>query len=253
MVKKAEKVFENSKEGYLLNYFLNNKARPIEKWVHYFDVYELYFEKYRNKPVNMLEIGVAGGGSMQMWKSYFGKKAFIFGVNIIQKKKELEEEQIKIFIGDQADRTFLKGLRQQLPKLDIILDDGGHTMEQQINTFEELWPHLKEGGVYICEDVHTSYQKTYNGGYRKASTFMEYSKNLTDNLNAYFSEDKNLKVNDFTNSIYSISFYDSMIAIVKSARRRAAYSLTTGNMAMKDRVLTRIVKTKKKLWDKQLL
>ena len=157
------KVYKNAKSGYLLNYFLKNKKKRISKWLHYFDIYESYFSKYRNKRINMLEIGVLEGGSLQMWKSYFGSKANLYGMDINPACKKLEEKGIKILIGDQADRTFLRKIRSELPKLDIILDDGGHTMKQQIATFEELYPHLKEDGIYMCEDLQTSYCPSSEG------------------------------------------------------------------------------------------
>lgn len=222
------KTYENGKDGPLLSYFLNNKSRPMMKWLHYFDIYETYFSRYRNTPVNMLEIGVAEGGSLEMWQKYFGKKARIFGVDINPDCKRFEEGNVKVFIGDQADRNFLRTLKQKIPKLDIILDDGGHTMNQQIATFEELYPHIKDDGVYLCEDLHTSYWAEFGGGYKKKSSFIEYSKNLIDKLNTYHSKEKQLRSDEFTDSAYSIAYYDSVVAIVKSKRVRLPKSMTTG-------------------------
>jgi hypothetical protein len=68
-----------------------------------------------------------------------------------------------------------------------LIDDGGHTMKQQINTFEEFFTSIAENGVYLCEDVHTSYWSKYGGGYKKSGTFIEYSKNFIDYINAWHS------------------------------------------------------------------
>jgi len=122
-----------------------------------------------------------------MWKKYFGAGAQIFGLDIDPQCKLFEEDRIRIFIGDQGDRQFLRLLKQQLPKLDILIDDGGHTMEQQIVTFQELFPHISANGVYMCEDLHTSYWRSYGGGYLNPNSFVEYSKRLIDYLNAYHS------------------------------------------------------------------
>ena len=66
--------------------------------------------------------------------------------------------------------------------LDIVIDDGGHKMRQQIVSYEELFGHIKHDGVYLCEDTHTSYWLQYGGGYKRQNTFIEYSKNFIDYL-----------------------------------------------------------------------
>jgi len=161
---------------------LNGKL--IQKWDHYIEVYDLYFSKYRGKEVNILEIGVSQGGSIELWKKYFGDKMHLYGVDINPRCKELEEDNVTIFIGEQEDRNFLNDLKSKIPKLDILIDDGGHTMIQQIVTFEEMFNHIKDDGIYLCEDTHTSYIDAFHGGYKKKSTFVEYSKNFIDYINA---------------------------------------------------------------------
>jgi hypothetical protein len=203
----------------LLEYFENNTGRTIDKWIHYFDIYERYFHKYQNRPVNILEIGVYHGGSLQMWKHYFGLQAQIFGLDINPWCKSLEEDRIKIFIGDQSDRLFLKSLKEIMPKIDILIDDGGHNMIEQIVTFEELYSHIKDDGIYLAEDLHTSYWTEFGGGYRKRNSFIEYSKDLIDQLNAWHSRDnESFKVTDFTTSANSIHYYDSILIIEKHKR-----------------------------------
>jgi cephalosporin hydroxylase len=205
----------------LEKYFINNQKRPINKWKHYFDIYERHFNRFRNRNVVVLEIGVAQGGSLQMWKNYFGSEAKIFGMDIEPRCKEYEEDQIKIFIGSQEDRKFLRELKTLMPPIDILIDDGGHTMQQQIITFEELYPHVTADGVYLCEDVSTSYWGDYGGGHKMPGTFIEYSKNLIDYLNAYHSWQYSLKVNEFTKTANSITFYDSVVVIEKRLRDKA--------------------------------
>ena len=147
-------------------YFLSNRKRIIHKWRHYFEIYHRHFQRYIGKECVILEIGVSMGGSLQMWKNYFGDKAKIIGVDINPLCKEFEEENIRIFIGSQSDLQFLRELIHTIPKIDILIDDGGHTMEQQIVTFEELFDHINPDGVYLCEDMHTSYWEEYGGGLR---------------------------------------------------------------------------------------
>jgi len=195
----------------LEKYFRNNKGRVIHKWLHYFEIYDRHFSRFRNKEIVLLEIGVSKGGSLQMWKDYFGGKAKIYGIDIDQRCKAFEEENIEIFIGSQSDRTFLNEVKSKIPKVDILIDDGGHTFEQQITSYEELFGHIKGDGVYLCEDLHTSYWDNFNGGIKREGTFIEYSKNFIDNINGYHSG----KVSDFTKTVKSIHYYDSVLVVEK--------------------------------------
>lgn len=212
----------------LEKFFLLENHRVITKWLHYFDAYDRFFSKYRGKDVTILEIGVFKGGSLQMWKNYFkgsDNKLQIYGIDIDPGCKRLEEEDIKIFIGSQEDREFLRKIKEEIGKVDILIDDGGHTMNQQIVTFEELFDLVDDNGVYLCEDLHTSYWKDYGGGY-KGDSFIEYSKNLIDYINAHHSETDQLQVNSYTDSIGYVTYCDSMIFIEKKpmAKRYSAIS-----------------------------
>ncbi len=113
-----------------------------------------------------MEVGVQNGGSAQMWKKYFGKPAQIVGVDINPNCKQLEEEQIAIEISSQEDPKFWAAFKEKYPRVDILLDDGGHTMNQQIVTFREMFPHIKDGGLYMCEDCGTSYWEKYGGAWQ---------------------------------------------------------------------------------------
>ena len=200
----------------LQEYFEKNQGRLIHKWTHYLEIYERHLARFRGREVHVMEIGVYFGGSMQMWKHYFGPLARIYGVDIFPGCKQFEEDRIQIFAGDQSDRGFLRDLREAVPKVDILIDDGGHRMEQQITTFEEMFPHIAEDGVYICEDMHTSYWPDFGGGYRRPGTFVEAAKGLVDQLNAWYTrEPDSFKVDDVTRAAHSIHFYPGMVVIEK--------------------------------------
>jgi len=205
----------NADGSSLIDYFENHKHRLIHKWMHYFEIYDRHFSKFRNRPLSLIEFGVSHGGSLQMWKHYFGSQAKIYGVDINPACASVAEENINIFTADQEDRESICLIKSLLPKFDIIIDDGGHTMTQQINTFEEMYEHLNDGGIYLCEDVHTSYFADSGGGYRKPGTFVEYCKRLVDQLHAWYSNDTDLVINEFTRNAFSIHFYDSIIVIEK--------------------------------------
>ena len=138
----------------LEEYFDSVASGPgIWKWRHYFDVYHRHLEKFRGRPVNVVEVGVYSGGSLRMWTEYFGDTCRIFGVDIEEACRAYERENVKIVIGDQSDRGFWRRFTSEVPPIDVVIDDGGHQVDQQVATLEELLPHLRPGGVYICEDI----------------------------------------------------------------------------------------------------
>jgi hypothetical protein len=163
-----------------------------------------------------MEIGVFLGGSLQMWHDYFGPGCRVYAVDIDTRCKAFEDERTRIFIGDQADRKFLAQLRREVPRVDILIDDGGHTMNQQVTAFEELFQHVADRGIYLCEDLHTSYWEEFGGSYREPASYIEFSKTLIDQLNAWHSREPEwLKVDDFTRTACSMHYYDSVLVIEK--------------------------------------
>ena len=211
----------------LKKYFDNNTNRVIHKWEHYFEIYDRHFSHLRNKDIVILEIGVFQGGSLQMWKEYFGPKAKIYGIDIDPKCKEFEEENIEIFIGSQSDKNFLAEVKKKMPKIDILIDDGGHTMNQIKTSFIELFDHVKENGIYAIEDLHTSYWLDYGGGYKRKGTFNEFSKTLVDSLHAWHSRQNSFKIDKYTKSVHSLHYYDS-ITIIEKRNIKPPVSLSSG-------------------------
>ena len=200
----------------IAEYFFGNRGRLIDKWHHYFEIYHRHFAKFRGRSPVVVEVGVSHGGSLQMWRHYFGAGARIVGIDVDLRCKEFEDESTTILIGDQADRRFLAGVRERVPHIDILIDDGGHTMAQQIATFEELYPHIQRHGVYLCEDIHTSFLPDWGGGYRREGTFLEYSKTLIDRLYGWYSQEPDrFAVDDMTRTTFALHFYDSVLVIEK--------------------------------------
>ncbi|CAG0982680.1 8-demethyl-8-(2-methoxy-alpha-L-rhamnosyl)-tetracenomycin-C 3'-O-methyltransferase [Burkholderiales bacterium] len=203
----------------LEQYFLANRGPLMNKWMHYFDIYDRHLARFRNQSPVMLEIGVYHGGSLGMWKDYFGPGARIIGVDINPRAKRFADEQVTIEIGDQSDREFLRQLRARHSRIDILLDDGGHTVEQQRITFEEMFSAVAHDGVYLIEDVHTSYWPEYGGGLGEGASFVEFCKRLVDDLNAWHVREWDQEQrSEVAQAAHSISFYDSVIAIEKRVK-----------------------------------
>jgi len=203
----------------LEEYFANNdNGRLIHKWVHYFDIYHRHFAPYRGKKITIVEFGVFHGGSLEMWRNYFGPRARIIGVDIDERCRDLTGPGVEVVIGDQADPDFLRALVARVGPIDVVIEDGGHTMEQQLTTFRELWPAVRDGGVYLVEDLHTSYWSEFGGGYRRPGTFIEHAKTLIDSLNAWHSHDEaSFTVDEHTRTVRGMHVYDSIIVFDKAA------------------------------------
>jgi SAM-dependent methyltransferase len=210
----------------LAGYFLRNRERMLHKWHHYFEIYHRHLERFRGRSPVLLEIGVFQGGSLKMWRDYFGEGVKIIGVDIDPRCRQFEDDATTILIGDQSDPAFLGGIRSRFPHIDIIIDDGGHTMVQQITTLGELYGHLQPRGTYICEDVHTAYLPKWGGGLRRQGTFIEFSKALIDALHAWYFAPKGEELDVYTTGTFGLSFYDSMVVIEKRPIEQPRVSVT---------------------------
>lgn len=200
----------------LVYWYAKHRGRPLVKWLHYLDIYHRHFSRFRGQSPVVLEIGVYDGGSLDMWRDYFGPGCRLYGVDVEERCRALAGPDTTMLIGDQADRDFLARVRNELPRIDILIDDGGHRMNQQITTFEELFPHVADDGVYLCEDLHTSYWQDFDGGYREPGSFVEFSKRLIDQLNAWHSRaPQDFAIDDFTRTAYAMHYYDSVLVIDK--------------------------------------
>ncbi len=136
----------------------------VDKWEPYFAAYTEQLSRFRGRKVVMMEVGVQSGGSMMMWRSFFGAGLQYYGVDINPSAQQFASEWATIFIGDQASPAFWDSIKKKVPTVDIFLDDGGHTMNQQMTTFEVMFSHVNNhGGIYICEDLGTSYSGRHGG------------------------------------------------------------------------------------------
>ena len=144
--------------------------------------YEKYLPFNRYDKLNILEIGVLDGKSLLTWKDYY-YRSNILGIDINPDCKKYEEDRIFIEIGSQDDDKFLNKISNEYGQFDFILDDGSHLNEHVIFSFETLFQYVKSGGIYIVEDVATSYFPWYGGGLNDPKSMMEYFKKLTDDIN----------------------------------------------------------------------
>ena len=163
----------------------NHTGKLSDKWEAYYDVYGSIFSEYRKEPVSVLEIGIQNGGFLEILSLYFWNAKAIVGCDIDPKCGELKytDNKIHIVLGDIKDKNNVERILKISDAYDIIIDDGSHTHEDIIKAFINLFPHLKDGGIYIIEDLHASYWKSYEGGVFNPTTAINFFKRLMDILN----------------------------------------------------------------------
>jgi hypothetical protein len=178
--------------------------------------------------MTFLEIGCGEGGSLQLWKRYLGPFAQIVGIDILDRAKAFEEDQIAVRIGDQGDISFLDSVLGEFGRPDVVLDDGSHMMSHMRQSFAHLYGRMSETGVYMVEDLHAAYWPEFEGGLRREGSFIELCKGLVDELNADHARGA-LAPTEFTRSTLSIHFYDS-VAVFERGRHLKKHAPQVGGL-----------------------
>lgn len=190
--------------------------RTLFKMEHYLEIYDEMLAPYQGKDLNFLEIGIYKGGSIPMWQGFFGPAAKLTFLDIDPACRALQTPGTTVEIGDQSDPVFLNRIGQSHGPFDLVVDDGGHKMHQQITSFQHLWPSLKDRGLYIVEDTHTSYWPGFGGGFREPRSFIEFAKDLIDRMHSWYTEDDiGFPLHPMAREIGGIRFHDSMVVIEK--------------------------------------
>lgn len=207
--------------------FKNHRLKKSSKWHHYFDIYDRHLSKFVNKEITLLEIGITEGGSLQIWKEYFGFNCNVVGIDIREECYYDDHSQIQIHIGDQTDHNFLARVIDKIGIPDIIIDDGSHVQSHILKTFDFLYPTLNEnGGVYIIEDCHTAYWPRFEGGVNSHLNVVDiFSKRVHDVNSKWYNEPKTPKLK----TLDSIHFYDSMIILEKRKSVYHRYMIDTSS------------------------
>lgn len=192
--------------GRLEKYFDANITGPgIWKWRHYFPIYERHFARLVGTSPRIMEIGVYGGGSLRMWREYFGLGTRVYGLDINPECQIYADGDTIVFTGDQADRSALRKVVSETPDgFDVVIDDGGHQAHQQITTLEEFLPHLRPGGVYLCEDIHLSTHQ-----------FWGYLAGLSGQLHEMSQRSYDFATNSMQATVASVTIYPFVAVIEK--------------------------------------
>lgn len=148
-----------------------DKAAGIDNGHGYLDFYETFLSQYRDKATTIIEIGIGGyhlptegGQSLRMWDQYFTHPdTQIVGVDIYPKHLQGIGPRVKAVLASQTGYDDLVDLVDKTGSPDIIIDDASHVNSLSIATFDIMFGLLRPGGVYIWEDIHTSFWPDYGG------------------------------------------------------------------------------------------
>lgn len=186
----------------------------------YHEIYDFFLRTMYMEKGAILEIGIDACSSLNMWLELF-PNAFIYGMDIGKEMRGTRHEVIK---GDQSNANDLNLVAKRLEhnNLFFINDDGSHIPEHQLLTFNTLFPLLREGGIYIIEDIETSYW-TKNGlygyatryGYKHPNSIIEIFKDVIDCINSEFSGKNDLQRVQHLQYISNITFSQNCIIIGK--------------------------------------
>jgi hypothetical protein len=213
----------SDKGSYEIFRSVSQKSFKHEK---YFDIYDSELGPYRDRKVTVVEVGVLDGGSLFLWKEFFGPNARIIGIDFNPEAAKWVNEGFEIYIGDQADRQFWNSFYGEVGMVDVLIDDGGHTDVQQITTMQEAIPRIRDGGLIIIEDTHSSMMREF--GNPSKYSFLEISKNLVNQL--YGKSPLTVVLNNhFSDYVYGINFYESVV-ILKIDRTKCLMNKEIENM-----------------------
>ena len=213
-----------------LNKNLNTIAEfyKTDKLEHgYLETYEKYFEKIRDKKLKILEIGIADGKSLLTWSDYF-KNSTIIGIDIHKidiKEKKLDRDNIKVHQGSQSDEKFISEIINQYESFDIIIDDGSHLKKDVIKSFHLLFPHLNNEGLYVVEDMQTSYNHFFGGNpfdLKYSNSHMNFFKHLTDRLNYQEIANPFYVSSKYDAKITNVSFYHNLVFVTKGVNDKSS-------------------------------
>jgi hypothetical protein len=198
-----------------------------DKWANfhwYAPHYERYFAPLRTKPIRLLEIGIGGyqredmgGESLRVWQRYF-PRGLVYGLDIFP-KPGVYGPRMRAVQGDQSDPEFLDELGRRLGPFDIVIDDGSHINDHVKTSFGSLFPHVRAGGLYVIEDLQTSYWPGFGGDDQdlvNADTSICMLKTLVDGLNHRELPKDDGKTPSYTDRhVVGLHFYHNLAVIEK--------------------------------------
>lgn len=209
--------------GELADLYAATEGAVVHKWHHYIPLYERYLGPWRGRPVRLLEIGVAQGGSLALWRRWLGPEAVIFGIDIRPKCAAFDGQAGRVRIGSQDDPAFLARVVEEMGGLDVVIDDGSHRMEHIRASLEALFPRLAEGGIYLIEDLHTAYWPKFGGGLEAEANLFNLLRPLADDMHRWYHRGAP-RLPGIGPAVAGLHLHDSMLVLEKRSLPRPTHS-----------------------------
>jgi len=219
-------------ENELKELFLNHCGKISDKWSLYINEWDEIFSPFKKREINLLEIGIQNGGSLEIWAKYFSKAKRIIGCDIDEacQKLEFNDSRISVIVGDINTDDIEKEIIETAPELDIIIDDGSHKSSDIIRAFARYFKNVSDNGIYVIEDLHASYWNEFEGGLNNPYSAMAFLKRLADITNFEHWRNGQYRVNYLSPfirhynldlqeldlcRIHSVRFFNSLCVIKK--------------------------------------
>ncbi|ACB34023.1 conserved hypothetical protein [Leptothrix cholodnii SP-6] len=226
-------------------------GKVSDKWASYLPYYDQLFAPLREQPIQLLEIGVQNGGSLETWAEYFGAATTLIGCDIDPKCAGLRytDPRVQIVVGDANQRPAFQAITAITTALDVVIDDGSHVSRDVINSFINYFPLLQPGGIYVVEDAHCLYMDAYGGGVLNEYGAYAFFKRLVDIVSFEFWEN-DLGIAPFLRTFFearavpafigqgwieSVEFRNSIITIRKAqspTHKKLGERLTVGDQTL---------------------
>lgn len=165
--------------------YKDHQGKESDKWSLYLEEWDRLFSTIHVSPINLLEIGVQNGGSLEIWGKFFQNAEKIIGCDIDENCSCLnfDDTRISIVIGDANSDATQGEILSKCSAFDVIIDDGSHNSGDIIRSFARYFSSLKDGGIYITEDLHASYWTDFEGGLHNPLSAISFYKRLADIVN----------------------------------------------------------------------
>lgn len=246
-------VRSDSVRGLYLAYAQEAGRKVSTKWDSYLDVYEECFQPFKRHAVDLLEIGVQNGGSLEIWSRYFPYARSLTGCDINPRCGALryDDARVRVIVGNANEPGAFQEILTRSPQgFDLIIDDGSHRTHDVISSFLSYFPLLKPGGIYIAEDMHCAYWEAYGGGVLNDRSAAAFFRRLMDTVNADHFREADAgslfqafvpreQMNGFlcANPILSVAAHDSMYIVRKASAARPrglGREIIVGDVAIAD-------------------
>lgn len=169
----------------LIDLYQTHQGKVSDKWSIYIQEYDRILGPWRDDPIQLLEIGVQNGGSLEIWARFLRGADKLVGCDVNPQCARLSyaDPRIAIVVGDANTDAAEKAIANHAPRLNVVIDDGSHRSSDIAKSFARYFPKLADDGLFIMEDLHCSYWSGFEGGLSHSLSSIAFVKRLADVIN----------------------------------------------------------------------